>query len=33
MADVEYSVQHEWGMGKHLQCVPPDRMRLVWERG
>jgi hypothetical protein len=29
MAHVEYSVQHEWGRGKHLQTVPPKRIRLV----
>ncbi len=29
MADVEYSVQHEWGRGKHLQTVPPERVRVV----
>ncbi len=29
MTDVEYSVQHEWGRGKHLQCVPPERLRVV----
>jgi hypothetical protein len=29
MAHVEYSVQHEWGRGKHLQSVPPELLRVV----
>ena len=29
MAQVEHSVQHEWGRGKHLQTVPPERLRVV----
>jgi hypothetical protein len=31
MAQVEYSVQHEWGRGKHLQTVPPERLRVADE--
>ncbi|MGY1692002.1 hypothetical protein [Geodermatophilus sp. SYSU D01105] len=29
MADVEYSVRHDGGIGKHLPCVPPERVRLA----
>jgi hypothetical protein len=29
MAQVEYSVQYEWGLGKHLQSVPPERIRVT----
>lgn len=29
MAQVQYSTQHEWGLGKHLQSVPPERLRLA----
>ncbi len=28
-ADVEYVVQHEWGRGTHMPCVPPHRVRMV----
>lgn len=28
VADVEFSARYEWGWGKHLQCVPPGRIRL-----
>jgi hypothetical protein len=31
IADVEYSVQYDWGRGKHLQCVPQERFRLDGE--
>lgn len=33
IADVEYVMQHEWGRGKHLDCVPPARLRLPDTRG
>jgi hypothetical protein len=29
VADVEYVARHEWGSGKHLASVPPERVRLV----
>jgi hypothetical protein len=29
MADVEYVVEHEWGIGKHLPVVPPERVRVA----
>ena len=28
MADVEYVVLHQWGHGKHLPVVPPERIRV-----
>ena len=31
-ADVEYSVRYDWGIGKHLRTVPPERLRLPWIR-
>jgi hypothetical protein len=27
-ADVEYVVQYEWGSGKHVPTVPPERVRI-----
>ena len=27
-ADVEYSVQYDWGRGKHMPTVLPERLRL-----
>ena len=27
-ADVEYVAEYEWGRGKHLPTVPPERLRL-----
>jgi hypothetical protein len=29
MAQVEYTAQHDWGLGKHLESVPPERLRMV----
>jgi hypothetical protein len=29
IADVEFSAQYDWGLGKHFQCVPPERVRLA----
>ncbi|WP_346619611.1 hypothetical protein [Blastococcus montanus] len=29
VADVEFSVRYGWGTGKHVQCVPPERVRLA----
>lgn len=29
MAAVEYVVIYDWGRGKHLDCVPPGRVRLL----
>jgi hypothetical protein len=29
VADVEFSARYDWGFGKHLQCVPPERVRLA----
>ena len=29
MAQVEYTAQHEWGRGKHLESVPPERIRIA----
>ncbi len=28
-ADVEYVVEHEWGRGRHVATVPPDRVRII----
>ena len=28
MAAVEYVAVYDWGRGKHLDCVPPGRVRL-----
>jgi hypothetical protein len=28
VADCEYAVAYDWGRGKHLQCVPAERVRL-----
>jgi hypothetical protein len=28
MAQVEFSMQHEWGGREHLQSVPPERLRI-----
>jgi len=28
MADVDYVVAYDWGRGKHMGCVPPERLRL-----
>jgi hypothetical protein len=33
VADVEYVAQHDWGPGKHLACVSPDRLRLPRRSG
>lgn len=27
-ASVEFSVQYDWGLGKHTMSVPADRVRL-----
>lgn len=27
MADVEWAEQYEWGLGKHVKMVPPQRLR------
>jgi hypothetical protein len=32
MADVEYGVRHQYGVGKHLVCVPPARVRIGQRR-
>jgi hypothetical protein len=29
MAAVEYVAVYDWGRGKHLDCVPPGRVRLL----
>jgi hypothetical protein len=29
LAEVEFTVDYEWGRGKHLAGVPTDRLRLV----
>jgi hypothetical protein len=29
MADVEFTAMHEWGLGKYLPVVPPERLRPV----
>ncbi len=31
VADVEFSAPYAWGFGKHLLCVPTDRLRLTAE--
>ncbi len=28
-ADVEYVVEHEWGRGRHVATVSPDRVRII----
>jgi hypothetical protein len=28
LAQVEFSARYDWGWGKHLDCVPPERLRL-----
>jgi len=28
MADVEFSARYDWGIGKHLSSVTPERVRL-----
>jgi hypothetical protein len=28
MADVEFTAVHEWGLGKYLPVVPPERVRV-----
>jgi hypothetical protein len=28
MADVEFTAQYDWGLGKHLATVTPHRVRL-----
>jgi hypothetical protein len=28
MADVEYVVEHEWGRGKYIPLVRPERIRI-----
>jgi hypothetical protein len=29
MADCTWAEQHDWGLGKYLTMVPPDRVRVV----
>jgi hypothetical protein len=29
MADVMWTEQHEWGPGKYLTMVPPERIRVA----
>ncbi|MCU1614693.1 MAG: hypothetical protein JWO98_2233 [Frankiales bacterium] len=29
MADVSWTEQHEWGPGKYLTMVPPERVRAI----
>jgi len=29
VAQVEYVIQHDYGAGKHLACVPPERVRVA----
>ncbi|MGY1618121.1 hypothetical protein ACI797_15385 [Geodermatophilus sp. SYSU D00691] len=28
MANVEFTAEHEWGRGKHIPLVPPERVRV-----
>jgi hypothetical protein len=28
MAEVEYVVEHEWGLGKYIPLVTPERIRI-----
>ncbi|MGY1636233.1 hypothetical protein ACI78V_06215 [Geodermatophilus sp. SYSU D00742] len=28
MADVSWSRQHDWGLGRHVGMVPPERLRI-----
>jgi hypothetical protein len=29
MADVTWTEQHDWGPGKYLTMVPPERMQMA----
>jgi hypothetical protein len=29
MADCSWTEQHDWGPGRYLMVVPPDRIRLI----
>jgi hypothetical protein len=33
MAECTWTEQHDWGPGKYLTMVPPERVRVVQHRG